>query len=358
MSASLSQNPVSFHISLNVSDIDRSAAFFRRVFDTEPSKKQNDYAKFELKNPPITLSLEPVSPDERGALNHVGFKLQSTGDLVELQRRLEMAGIKSEREEGVECCYSKQTKFWLHDPDGTLWEMYIVEGDIEHRGAGQSPEAVLSDNDPDTSPCSTDQTPAETKRWSHRLGTPVEIPDEIAVDSLDKIDLQGSFNGADTMPRIGPFLQDAARRLKGGGRIAIHCLTADRHVDEVPQLPGPASVVKSVPCLDSLIESLEEAGFEAIRLTTYRSGACFTAGSAELRETKIEALKQPLADVDTVAVVYKGPHAEVKLDGGQILKRGRKTTLPRNVALQLTSAPGGDSFVVMDAATSPVSCTG
>ena len=131
MSHSLSERPVTFHISLNVSDIGRSVEFFSKVFGMSPTKHRTDYAKFELQNPPLTFSLDPGAPSERGALNHVGFKFQTSQELVELQRRLEMAGLRSEREEGVECCYSKQTKFWLHDPDGTLWEMYVLEGDLE-----------------------------------------------------------------------------------------------------------------------------------------------------------------------------------------------------------------------------------
>ena len=41
--------------------------------------------------------------------------------------------MPTRREEGVECCYARQTKFWVLDPDRTLWEMYVLEGDIEQR---------------------------------------------------------------------------------------------------------------------------------------------------------------------------------------------------------------------------------
>ena len=68
--------------------------------------------------------------------------------LVAMQSRLELAGIRSTREEGVECCYAKQTKFWVTDPDGTLWEVYTLEGDIDHRGAGQSVDAMVANGKP------------------------------------------------------------------------------------------------------------------------------------------------------------------------------------------------------------------
>ena len=60
-----------------------------------------------------------------------------------MQERLERAGMRTRREDGVECCYAKQTKFWAHDPDGTLWEVYTFDGDIDHRGDGQSKDVVL-----------------------------------------------------------------------------------------------------------------------------------------------------------------------------------------------------------------------
>lgn len=364
MSHSLSESPVTFHISMNVSDIDRSVEFFSKVFGISPSKHREDYAKFELTNPPITFSLEPVSPAERGALNHVGFKFQSSKELVELQRCLEMAGLRSEREEGVECCYSKQTKFWLHDPDGTLWEMYVLEGDLEHRGAGQNAEAVMGSDYGKASlqvvslPCSMDNGTPKTHNWSHRLGNPLVIPDEIPPESLDEIALQGSFNGEATLPQIGPFVKEVADRLKPGGRLAIHCLTSDRHVEDVPQLPGPASVVKSVPCLDSLVNHLEEAGFEAIRLTKYGSRACFTAGEAELRETMLEALKPKSAAEERLTLLYRGPFPALKLDDGTTMHRGKRTELPRQVVEQLMSSAVRDSFTVIETATSPVSCSG
>jgi len=346
-----------------VSDLSRSVEFFKQVFGSSPTKQRSDYAKFELSNPAITLSLEPIDPREQGVLNHVGFKLQSGEELVELQRRLEMAGIRSEREEGVECCYSKQTKFWLHDPDGTLWEMYVLEGDLEHRGAGQSEEAILQHrqtgtDDPETMPitCSTDPRQQSTEHWSHRLGQPLEIPDQFEASSLDEIQLQGSFNAAGNESQIADFLSQVSEKLKSGGRLGIHCLTANRPLDQVPELPGPASVVKSTPCLESLLQALETAGFSAIRLTKYGRRACFTAGDAELRETMIEARKAE-SNQQAVPVVYTGPFAELKLDDGTVLSRGKRTPVSLAQWNLLQSTPAGETLVMMETAPESVSCT-
>src|SRR5947209_5852921 len=122
MPASLTMAPaIRFHLSLNVADLARAVTFYRALFGTEPAKRRADYAKFELDDPPLVLSLEPHAPAAAGALNHLGFRLPDSATLVAMQRRLEEAGIRSQREEGVECCYARQTKFWVTDPDGTLW---------------------------------------------------------------------------------------------------------------------------------------------------------------------------------------------------------------------------------------------
>ncbi|MHB1425373.1 MAG: ArsI/CadI family heavy metal resistance metalloenzyme [Gemmataceae bacterium] len=151
---------VRFHLSLNVSDLERSLAFYRILFGREPAKQRFDYAKFELDDPPLVLSLEPATrcsgavaprlPAESrsesatmGTLNHLGFRMTDSAALVAVQMRLERAGIHTKREEGVECCYARQTKFWVTDPDQTLWEMYTLDEDLDHRGTGQTREQML-----------------------------------------------------------------------------------------------------------------------------------------------------------------------------------------------------------------------
>src|SRR6516225_3188202 len=125
---SLATTPaVRFHLSLNVSDLGKAVAFYRVLFNMEPAKLRADYAKFEPDDPPLVLSLEPTPRPVGGPLNHVGFRMPDAASLVAMQERLERAGVRAQREEGVECCYARQTKFWVHDPDNTLWEIYTFE---------------------------------------------------------------------------------------------------------------------------------------------------------------------------------------------------------------------------------------
>src|SRR5262249_23487771 len=195
-----------------------------------------DYAKFDPDAPPLVLSLEPTARPTGGLLNHAGFRMPDVASLVAMQERLERAGIRSQREAGVECCYAKQTKFWLHDPDGTLWEVYTFEGDLDHRGEGQTEEAVMA-------------KPAERNEsvvWEHRMGDPVPSRLPLPDDSADEVRLRGTFNLSLTPEVREALVAEAARALKPGGRVFIHVLCGEDPV-ESPQLPGPAGSVRFVP---------------------------------------------------------------------------------------------------------------
>ncbi|OAI55833.1 hypothetical protein AYO47_09375, partial [Planctomyces sp. SCGC AG-212-M04] len=163
--------PVRFHLSLNVSNVDTAVAYFERVFGQPATKKRADYAKFELDQPPLVLSLEPRSPSQHGSLNHIGFRFADAQSLVDAQRRIEMAGIRTDREEGVECCYAKQTKFWVNDFDNRLWEFYVLEGDIDHRGQGQPLEKMIGEE-----AASRITQEKEPMVWEHFMGQPFTGP--------------------------------------------------------------------------------------------------------------------------------------------------------------------------------------
>jgi len=344
-----------FHLSLNVSDIDLSVAFYEKVFGTAPAKHRADYAKFEVADPPIVLSLEPTRPDGRGSLNHVGLRLSDTASLVEMQRRLELAGLRSEREEGVECCYAKQTKFWLHSPDGVLWEFYVLQGDITHRGAGQAPEK-LGVEGASVAPASS---VVPSKSWEHRMTEqfPASIP--FADGYLIEVRLRGTFNTPDGEARRNEILSDAKRALVPGGRVALHVLTSDRVIADAPALPGPAAAVKAVPVDADLLASLETAGFVGSRLTKFGPNPCFRVGEAEMRETMIEAFAPTTAvDEPTVLVVYRGPFREVSDDAGCVFRRGERVRLPLAEWERLAAQLPVEAFTRLAESETPVLACG
>ncbi len=129
----------SVHVSLTVSDLGRSIAFYRGVFG-EPKKHKSDYAKFVNAEPELHLALRPglSSPATGGALNHLGIRVDSTGDVRRWREEIRQRGVVSEEEKREDCCYALQDKFWLTDPDGNRWEIYTVIEDrdeVEQAGS-------------------------------------------------------------------------------------------------------------------------------------------------------------------------------------------------------------------------------
>jgi catechol 2,3-dioxygenase-like lactoylglutathione lyase family enzyme len=273
-----------FHISLNVSDLARSIAFYRALFGTDPAKSYPDYAKFEVEDPPIVLSLTPgPRPGHGGNLNHVGLRVRASEELVDIQRRMELAGIQTRREDGVACCYALQTKFWAHDPDDAMWEIYVLHEDIEEHGyAGRMipVQAAASTSSPRIV-------------WNHHLPQPV--PSRIPYDdsSVDEISLQGTLNAEPASGALTILLQEAARVLKPNGAVVFHGLAAARPIDgPLEPLPGLASNVRHAVTRDALLEALHEAGLANVRVEHYAECGCLVANGVPLHEVRLVASKR------------------------------------------------------------------
>jgi catechol 2,3-dioxygenase-like lactoylglutathione lyase family enzyme len=124
------------HLALTVSDVDRAVPFYRALFDAEPAKVKPGYAKFEPGEPAIVLTLiQGERRDGLGAFNHGGIKVSTTDEVLATRLRLKQAGLATFDEMETECCYAKQDKIWVTDPDGTPWEVFTVLDDVEHFGS-------------------------------------------------------------------------------------------------------------------------------------------------------------------------------------------------------------------------------
>ena len=122
----------SVHISLNVSDLEKSVAFYRGVFG-EPRKLMGDYAKFVNASPEIHLALQPgleAGARSSSPLSHLGIRVESLDEVRRWRSELRTRGVVSEEEKREACCYALQEKFWLSDPDGNRWEIYTVLEDL------------------------------------------------------------------------------------------------------------------------------------------------------------------------------------------------------------------------------------
>jgi catechol 2,3-dioxygenase-like lactoylglutathione lyase family enzyme len=118
------------HVSINVSDLDRSLAFYQAFFGVPPHKVRPGYANFDLATPPLKFALneQPVERG-RGALSHLGLQMPGLDDVLAAKQRLQDAGLATFDEMNTTCCYAKQDKVWATDPDGNGWEVYVVTDD-------------------------------------------------------------------------------------------------------------------------------------------------------------------------------------------------------------------------------------
>jgi len=66
-----------------------------------------------------------------GHVNHMGVQLPSRDDVVTQLERVKAAGLPVREEFGVDCCHANQDKFWVEDPDGVEWEVYVLNHDLE-----------------------------------------------------------------------------------------------------------------------------------------------------------------------------------------------------------------------------------
>jgi catechol 2,3-dioxygenase-like lactoylglutathione lyase family enzyme len=121
------------HVSLNVSNIDASVAFYEKAFGVAATKRRPGYAKFDLTAPALNLTMQEA-PRTGVNASHFGIQVESSEDVAVAWTRFKQAGLVTKTEENTECCYALQDKVWVEDPDGNAWEVFVVKGDTEGMG--------------------------------------------------------------------------------------------------------------------------------------------------------------------------------------------------------------------------------
>lgn len=130
-------NVIKPHVSLNVSNIEASVAFYERAFGVSATKRRPGYAKFDLVSPLLNLTMQEAPRTGTNA-SHFGVQVATTEDVLEAKSRFEAAGLQTLTEEDTACCYAVQDKVWVEDPDGNAWEVFVVKGEAAMMGAAST----------------------------------------------------------------------------------------------------------------------------------------------------------------------------------------------------------------------------
>jgi len=127
-----------FHVHAHVEDLQRSIAFYTKMFGAEPTRVESDYAKWMLEDPRVNFAIS-----QRGGaagVNHLGFQVDDAGELDEIHGRLQRADAGVVEEKGVSCCYATSDKYWVTDPAGLAWETFRSLGTVPFYGGSAGNE--------------------------------------------------------------------------------------------------------------------------------------------------------------------------------------------------------------------------
>lgn len=108
------------HVHVTVPELVPAVAFYSRLFASEPTVLESDYAKWMLDDPHVNFAISA-----RGGapgLDHLGVQVEEDAELEELRGRIAAAEAPLAEERDVACCYARSDKYWTLDPAGIRWE--------------------------------------------------------------------------------------------------------------------------------------------------------------------------------------------------------------------------------------------
>lgn len=119
------------HVSLYVSDLAATVNFYTTFFGQPAAKIRRGYAKYVLNQPALIISFVENAARAASNFGHLGFQVETVAELDQRLATARAAGLVRREEIGTACCYAKQDKFWVNDPDGVEWEVYYFHADAE-----------------------------------------------------------------------------------------------------------------------------------------------------------------------------------------------------------------------------------
>lgn len=125
-----------FHVHVNVADLDASIGFYSTLFDSAPSVRKPDYAKWMLEDPRVNFAIS--QRDRAAGVDHLGLQADDGQELEEIGARLAAADAIALAERDTTCCYAHSDKYWAEDPQGVRWETFHTHGEATTYSAPES----------------------------------------------------------------------------------------------------------------------------------------------------------------------------------------------------------------------------
>jgi len=131
-----------FHVHLHVDDLATSVGFYSRLFAAEPARREGDYAKWMLEDPPLNFAIS--TRGSQPGIDHLGIQTDDAAELAALKARAEAADMALLDEGETTCCYARSEKHWVTDPQGIAWEQFHTLGNIPVFNEAGSPQTTPS----------------------------------------------------------------------------------------------------------------------------------------------------------------------------------------------------------------------
>ncbi|MES3013198.1 MAG: ArsI/CadI family heavy metal resistance metalloenzyme [Pseudomonadota bacterium] len=117
-----------FHLHLNVDDLAANIGFYSKLFTAEPARREADYAKWMLQDPPLNFAIS--TRGRIAGIDHLGIQTDDPAELAAMKSSAQAADLALRDDGEGTCCYARSEKHWITDPQGVAWEHFHTLANI------------------------------------------------------------------------------------------------------------------------------------------------------------------------------------------------------------------------------------
>lgn len=149
------------HVSLYVKSIAETLDFYTKFFGKAPEKVKPGYTKWVLENPALVISFVEKPDRVESSFGHLGFQVETMDQLKTKLELMNAYKLNIREEMGTSCCFALQDKFWVADPDGYQWEVYVFHEDVQFNDPHHEIAVQEADKQSSCAPAEKTKVPME-----------------------------------------------------------------------------------------------------------------------------------------------------------------------------------------------------